>query len=172
MLPTRKKTRLEQLNYEAGVFFITFCTQDKRCLLSDLIVGEGLAPPEIRLTAVGKIVDEQIRAIPGRYPAMTVDKYVIMPNHVHLLLSIDAGAGGTSPSPTAADGGCPQGSAPTVMDAVRVIKSVSTRLSGRGKLWQRSFHDHIVRGEQDYREIWLYIDENPQKWKRDELYEK
>ena len=162
MLPKRKNNRLAEYDYSsAGAYFVTICTQDKRRILSDIAVGEGLAPPVVRLTALGKIVDEQILAVPDRYPTIEVDKYVIMPNHVHLILSLREKAGGASPSPT-------------VFDAVRAIKSLSTRLSrphlGDAQLWQRSFHDHVIRGEKDYREIWRYIDENPQKWEQDELY--
>ena len=56
------------------------------------------------------------------------------------------------------------------MDVVRVIKSLSARKSGIGKLWQRSYHEHVIRNEQDYLEIWNYIDSNPAKWSEDRYY--
>lgn len=138
---------------------MTICTQGKRCVLSD-IVGEGLAPPEVRLTPYGKIADDQIRQIETRYPSIRVDHYVIMPNHIHMLLSLHREAGEASPSPT-------------VVDVVRVFKSMTTRMCGCGAgLFQRSFHDHVIRGKEDWREIWEYIERNPLNWANDRFYVK
>ena len=159
-LPERKRLRLADYDYSGdGYYYITVCTQGRRRLLSDIAVGEGLAPPEISLSAVGMIVEEQIRDIPRRYPHIKIDKYVIMPNHIHLIVSIRETAGGASPSPT-------------LSDAVRALKSMTARLSrphlGADRLWQRSFYEHVIRNESDYREIWEYIDNNPAKWADDE----
>ncbi len=161
-LPKRKQIRLQTYDYSsAGVYFVTICTAEKKRILSEILpVGEGLAPPETKLSAIGKIVEEQILSLPLRYSTVTIDKYVIMPNHVHLLISLQSGeiSGGASPSPT-------------VMDVVRVIKSISTReCSAKYKikpLWQRSYYEHVVRNEDDYREIWDYIDTNPARWADD-----
>ena len=154
----RKPTRLKYYEYSAsGVYFITICTQDRRCILSE-IVGEGLAPPETRLTGYGKIADGQLSLLRARFPSVSVEKYVIMPNHIHLLLRLNVEAGGASPSPT-------------ISTVIGVFKSQTTRLSKfGGKRFQRSFYDHIVRGEKDYWEIWGYIDANPAKWKEDCFY--
>ena len=89
-----------------------------------------------------------------------------MPNHVHALIVIER-----------AD----MESAPTIIDIVQGFKRYSTiklsKLVKEGqippyndKVWQRSFYDHVVRNEQDYLEIWRYIDENPMKWKLDRFY--
>lgn len=155
-LQKRKPIRLPEYDYSTpGAYFVTVCTHDKLCILSDIAVGEGLAPPEIGLTAIGKCVEEQILSIPQRYPSITIDKYVIMPNHIHLLVSIRGDSGGASPSPT-------------LFDAVRVLKSMTTRLSrpylGGDLLWQCSYYEHVIRGERDYLEIWEYIENNPVKW--------
>ena len=159
-LPKRKPTRLKNYNYgEKGAYFVTICTQNKRCILSN-IVGEGLAPPEIRLTAYGRVADQQIHQIASRYPRITVDHYVVMPNHIHMLLLVSGETGGSRPSPT-------------VIDAVRVFKSMTTRLCGCGPgLFQRSFHDHVIRGDADYREIRDYIENNPLNWSNDRFYVK
>ena len=160
--PTRKQMRLSEYDYSApGAYFVTICTQNKRCILSRITVGEGLAPPEIRLTVIGKRVEEQILDLPRRFPSISMDKYVIMPNHIHLIVSLHETAGGASPSPT-------------LFDVVRVLKSITTRLSrvnlGDDLLWQRSYHEHVIRGEADYREIWSYIDTNPARWAEDRYY--
>ena len=84
-----------------------------------------------------------------------------MPNHIHLLVVIRESSGGASPSPT-------------LFDAVRVLKSRSTHLARpnlvENPLWQRSFYEHVIRNEHDYREIWEYIDQNPAKWAEDCYY--
>ena len=164
-LPKRKTPRLQEWDYSTpGAYFLTICTAGRQCILSRIrTVGEGLAPPAAELTEIGKIVEEQILDLPRRYPSFSIDKYVIMPNHVHLLISLTDReiSGGASPSPTA-------------VDVVRVMKSMSARLCreqyGIYPLWQRSFHDHVIRCEKDYLEIWQYIDDNPAKWAEDRYY--
>ncbi len=160
--PNRRHIRLQDYDYSSpGAYFVTICTQARRCILSQIAVGEGLAPPETRLTAIGKCVEEQLLDLPRRFSSVGIDKYVIMPNHIHLIVSIQEAAGGASPSPT-------------LFDVVRVLKSMTTRLSraylGDDLLWQRSYHEHVIRGEADYREIWSYIDTNPAKWAEDRYY--
>lgn len=63
-------------------------------------VGEGLAPPETRLSEIGRIAEEQILALEERFPSVSIDRYVVMPNHIHILLLLREQAGGASPSPT------------------------------------------------------------------------
>lgn len=141
-----------------GAYFVTICTKDRKNTLSSILVGEGLAPPVCRLTDTGRIVETEIQSIPSRYPNVGIEKYVIMPNHIHMIVEIRENAGGASPSPT-------------LSDVVRVIKSLSTRKSGLNTLWQRSYHEHVIRGARDYDEIWTYIDNNPAKWALDRYYE-
>ena len=90
-LPKRKQIRLHQYDYSSpGAYFVTICTKDRRCILSDVAVGAATSrPPELRLTAYGEIVDSAIKSIPAIYPAVFIDNYVIMPNHVHLILCIN-----------------------------------------------------------------------------------
>ena len=63
---------------------------------------------------------------------------------------------------------------PSLFDVVRVLKSLTTRLArpllGESPLWQRAYHEHVIRGEEDYRQIWEYIDTNPAKWAEDRYY--
>ena len=163
MLPDRKRNRLKDYDYASGgAYFVTICTHERRSVLSRVTVGEGLAPPAAALTPVGRIVEEQILSLADRYPAVAIDKYVVMPNHIHLIVSIREDAGGARPSPT-------------LFDVVRVLKSLSTRMArpylGKDPLFQRSYYEHVIRNERDYLEIWSYIDENPAKWAEDELFE-
>ena len=96
----RKPNRLYRYDYSTpGAYFITICTKNKQKTLSS-IVGEGLAPPEPKLSNYGKIAEQQLLNLEKRYPNVTLDKYVIMPNHIHMILVLRETAGGASPSPT------------------------------------------------------------------------
>lgn len=155
--PKRKHPRLKHYDYaRTGAYFITFCTKDRRCVLSS--VGRGaLAPPQVALTPYGEIVDELIQKIPLVYSGTFLEHYVIMPNHVHLLLRLDMDDGGA---------GAPR---PTVSAVVGGIKSLSTRKIGT-TIWQASFYDHVIRDDNDFLRVWTYIDANPAKWAEDCYY--
>jgi len=157
-LPKRKRTRLKEYDYSKdGYYFITICTHGRKNIFGN-IVGQGLAPAEMQLSALGKIANEEICNLEKRYPSIKIDKYVIMPNHIHAIVVIQKTTAGASPCPT-------------LSDVVCAFKSLTTRKSQEEKqtqkIWQTSFHDHIIRGERDYLEIWEYIDTNPAKWQDD-----
>ena len=169
---SRKPTRLKNYDYSApGAYFITICTRDRQCILSEIgkpdggDVGEQLAAPVAELTAIGRLVEEQIELLPERFPALSVMRYVIMPNHIHLLLS--QGIEGVVREQQAAPlQGKPEGTV-SITRAVQALKSQTSRLSGVGSLWQRSFYDHVIRNEDDLRQIAEYIDTNPARWESD-----
>lgn len=157
----RKPTRLQGYDYsQNGAYFVTVCTHHRTQMLSH-IVGQGLAPAQIRLTTYGKIVERQLLDIEKRYETVKIDKYVIMPNHIHVIFIIENAKAGASPCPTLSDVMCS-------------FKSVATRLCKQAhhieKVFQNSFYDHIIRNENDYLEIWRYIDDNPAKWQEDRFY--
>ena len=163
-LPKRKHPRLDNYDYSsAGAYFVTICTQNRRCVLSR-IVGRGLAPAEttaIEYTSLGEIAEKQLFLLADRYPYLTIDQYVIMPNHIHAILILNGETAGASPRPT-------------LTDIVCTYKSLTTReckKNGfREKLFQTSFYEHIIRSREDYEEIVKYIYENPIRWYYDELY--
>jgi len=155
-LPKRKPLRLPDYDYSSpGACFITICTKDRKCILSDISVGAA-APggPRVQLTDTGRIVEQYILSA-DRMPGFHVEKYVVMPNHVHMILRIDNGP--------------PRAAAPTISDAVGALKRLVDRRLGHN-IWQRSFHEHVIRNAHDYREIWEYIDLNPAKWAEDRYY--
>ena len=159
-LPQRKPTRLKNFDYSTnGAYFLTICTQKRKNILST-IVGEGSPLP--KLSPYGKIVDFWIRELPKKYPEISVDCYVIMPNHIHLLLSIfrDDGRGDPSPTVDAAMGWL----------KYQATKEINKLHSTGEKIFQRSFYDHIVRNYDDYCEIQKYILENPIQWHLDRLF--
>ena len=151
--PIRKQNRLKDFDYSrTGVYFITVCTHRKQCMFWENVGASTARPP---LTEQGNLVDAAINEIPRKYQAVRVDHYVIMPNHIHLLLSINADENGRALP------------APTISHVVQQMKGAVTKQLGRS-IWQKGFYEHIVRGERDYREIWEYIDKNPSKWLDDE----
>jgi REP element-mobilizing transposase RayT len=152
-LHKRKNIRLKEFDYSSrGAYFITICTQNREQILCD-IVGANIVRPQ----KYGEIVKSAIESIPEYYPAVSVDKYVIMPNHVHLLLQIHSEVNGRTLF------------APTVDRVIKQTKGVVTKQIGFS-IWQKSFYDHVIRDESDYIKICNYIDENPQKWKEDKYY--
>lgn len=171
-LPKRKSTRLKSFDYSsAGAYFVTICVRDRMQILSEIIrdditatdkisgiaVGEGLAPPEItvKLKPCGEIVKEQLQLIETRFPSVTVEDYVIMPDHIHAVMFLHGKAGGASPSPT-------------LDDVICAFKSLTSRSCkqkyGIEKMFQRSSAEHIVRDREDYETRRKYIYENPKRW--------
>lgn len=87
-METRRSARLPKYDYgKQGVYFVTFCTYQRQCTLST-VGRDDLGAPSLRLSVIGKIVEHYIRTIPGAYPYVSIDSYVIMPNHVHMLISV------------------------------------------------------------------------------------
>ena len=142
---------------------ITICTQNKEHLLSQIVlkdsfVGTGVpdGPQEskgifVELTEYGKIADKYINQLNDFYENISVDDYVIMPDHIHLLLIIQNDLNGR---PMAA---------PTISQIVNQMKGYVSKQIGQ-PIWQKSFFDHIIRDEKDYNLHLKYIRENPLKW--------
>ena len=163
-LPKRRSTRLKNYDYsENGYYFITICTLKKQKILCD-IVGEGVYDlPNIVLTKYGKILDKYIIFMSSKFDGVSIDKYVIMPNHVHLIIKIEI-----EPEADSSSAPCPTANA-IIPKFVSLFKRYCNREIG-SNIFQRSFHDHIIRGENDYAKIWDYIDSNPICWNSDALY--
>ncbi len=151
-LPKRKQIRLTEYDYRMpNAYFITVCTRKKRNLFWEN-VGAGIARPEdVRLSPAGMAAQAAILEIPRRYSSLTVDCYVVMPNHVHLLLQINSDASGRPMV------------APTISRVVQQMKGAASKQAGFS-LWQKGFYDHVIRNEKDYEEVWKYIEGNPGKW--------
>ena len=158
--PKRKPNRLPNFDYSTpGAYFITICVEGKRCILADIVGGGALDAPQIQLTPLGKISEKNILS-GNRIPNVRIDNYVIMPNHIHLLISVNYDGTSKAPSPTNA----------VIPHFVSTFKRFCHRDAGI-RLFQRSYHDHVIRGEADYFKIWEYIENNPAKWEEDCFYE-
>ncbi len=168
MKPKRKGNRLTDYDYSRnGAYFITICTQGRQQILwesdtftEDDNVGASIARPQRAptLSKTGKVVEQCIWEIPAHYPHISVEKYAVMPNHIHLLLLIQRKQDGRPMV------------APTVSTVMQQFKGIVSKQLSR-PIWQKSFHDHIVRTEHGYAQIWQYIDTNPQLWHKDCFYE-
>ena len=158
MEPQRKQMRLREYDYHTpGAYFITLCTKDKACILSTIVGADAHIGPYPKLTKNGMVVEKYLRNIPG------VGRYVIMPNHIHMILHISAEDILQGPM---------WASAPTKANVPQLIKSFKilvTKELGRS-IWQRSYYDHVIRDERDYQIRVQYIDENPAKWFFDDYY--
>ena len=168
-IPNRKSIRLPGYDYsQNGAYFITICTKDKQMLFGT--VQEN----RIILNKNGQIAQEEIEATNRlrKENGIQVTKYVVMPNHVHLLIEIvgtrRAVSGAANPEkfsqPT-------KQSIPTI---VRAYKSAVTRRlrNGHGtpcpyEVWQARCYEHVIRSDADYQKIWNYIDTNPIRWSKD-----
>lgn len=180
MLPARKNIRLDNYDYSRnGAYFITLCTKDKMCIFWDnndkyqplpqentpQTVGAAFRRPgtrnKIRLSEYGQIVKNELNKIPTVYPDVVfISKYVIMPNHIHLIIIIsnDVNSGRRN-------------AAPTISRIMNQFKGCVSRKTGF-PVWQKSFYDRIIRNKNEYRAFISYIETNPINWENDELFSK
>ena len=158
-LPQRKPNRISNFDYRShGAYFVTICTHERRNTLCS-IVGDGFPIPK----PSGTIAASVIAAIPEHFPQVRVDHSVVMPNHIHLLLFIDSSSSPHLPCPTLGN----------VIGwyKYQVTKQINLSCGTAGaKVFQRSYHDHVIRGQRDYDQIWEYIDTNPLRWTIDCFY--
>ena len=159
--------RLREFDYNTpGAYFITFCTHNRSNILSR-IVGAIQESPVSQLTACGVIVDAVIQSIP-EHLHVTIDRYVIMPNHVHLIVVI------AESDVLRAIRESPLQGRSIVSKAVGYIKMNASKAIrqqyGDVTVWQRGYHDHVIRNQDDYEMIAKYIHENPLRWELDKFY--
>ena len=153
-LRQRKPLRLKDRDYSHdGYYFITICVKDRWPILCN---GEAYDPETNRLplSETGELVRQRLETLPAHYPGTRLEQYVIMPNHIHLILVLHKGQGR---------------SAPSVSQMVQMMKGAVTKSLGYS-IWQKSFHDRIIRDDTEYLRIWEYIENNPAKWREDCYY--
>ncbi len=167
--PKRKPARLPCYDYSShGAYFLTICSYGHKQRFSR-IVGAIHESPAVHLTEYGTIIQRWIQDLPERF-GVKLPHFVIMPNHVHLLVLID------DETPLRAIRESPLRSRSVISKLVGYLKMNVSRdihnLHGNSaeKIWQRSFHDHVIRSEKDYLRIWSYIDTNPSRWTEDCFY--
>ena len=151
-LPKRKLNRIEDYNYATpGAYFITVCTANREKIFWSDRRGELCSPAIVPLSEIGTIVENEIQKLNSVYDAVKVDKYCIMSDHIHFIISINTDENGRTQF------------APTISRVIKQFKGSITKQIGR-PIWQKSFYDHGIRNQQDYNEIWQYIENNPLKY--------
>ena len=159
-IPKRKQIRIENYDYSTpGKYFITICTANREKIFWNPLcanmlvesVDEDIRPRNVPLSPIGKIAEQGILQISSHHKNIFVDKYCVMPDHIHMILRVCADLDRRIIS------------APTLSTVVGSMKRWVSKQVGR-PIWQKSFYDHGIRGEQDYNEIWKYIDNNPSKY--------
>ena len=164
----RKSTRLPNYNYfKTAYYFITTCTYQHKCTLATIegqqsSIENLYATAVVKLTKYGSVVDKSINELLKKYPNISICYYVIMPNHLHLIVEQKNGR----------ESSCPTTNITNIMG---YFKYQTTKLINEGnnniiKIWQRSFYDHIIRNKKDYLRIVKYIKTNPLKWQLDKYY--
>jgi len=142
----RKQLRLKYFNYNnAGTYFITICTINKQHLLGHFSVNNS-AKPIFYLSNYGKVIKKYIENIELIYNNIFLDNYVIMPNHIHLLICSNTNI--------------------YIPNIIRTLKILTSKEIGKS-IFQRSYHDHIIRNKEDYAKIFQYINDNPINWNKD-----
>ena len=151
-LPVRKDIRLKGYDYtSAGYYFVTICVKDRREMLGSVVGTIALDRPYVDLSQIGHCTAETIEN--ANKNDVRIDKYVIMPNHIHMIVVLGQGADDRGRS--------------SLQQIVRSIKSFVTKRAGF-PLWQPRFYDHVIRDNAEYIRVWRYIDENPARWDEDE----
>jgi REP element-mobilizing transposase RayT len=188
----RRSLRLQGYDYsQAGAYFVTLCTQDRKDLFG--VVENG----EMRLNNAGRMVQTVWDEIPAHYPGIDIDMFQIMPDHIHGIIIIEADPVAADPAdpvaadpapvaadpadPVAADTGvCPDDDDDilSLSDVVHRFKTLTTKryVDGvkqhgwppfPGRVWQRNYYEHIIRNDESLNRIRKYIANNPMKWELD-----
>ena len=144
--PVRKNPRLTHYDYTSyNYYFVTICTYNKQCIFGS----------PVSLSAIGKIAADCMAKIPIHFPGISIDKWVIMPNHVHAIVVLPGNSAALS----------------TIIGQYKAAVTREIRaFDSDMQVWQTSFHDHIIRNQADYERIWLYIEVNPARWMDDCFY--
>jgi len=173
-LPERKSIRLEGFDYsDAGCYFITLCAKDRLHIFwestpSHASVGANCVRPP--LSNAGIIVENEISRISGTYESVSIERHIVMPNHLHMILRIrDSGRTQFAPTGESQDLTEQLNAAPTLSRIVKQFKGSVSKQIGF-PIWQRSFHDRIIRDHAEYLRFCSYVDENPARWGEDEYF--
>jgi REP element-mobilizing transposase RayT len=157
----RHKIRLQEYDYNTpGAYFLTLCVENRKCVLSR-IVGTGILDgPSIELLPYGKIAAKYINQLNDYYDNLSVECYVIMPNHIHILLRVLEGPS-RMPVPTIQNS--------VVSRFVSTFKRFCNKEYGQN-IWQSRSYDHVIRDQADFDKHLQYIYKNPYGWTKDELF--
>ena len=170
----RRSIRLRHYDYsQPGLYYVTIVVNDRRCLFGDVVDAQMVE------SEAGKMIREVWNQLPCRFLSVALDRFIVMPNHMHGIIRLVVGARCDGPDDGgAATRGAATRAAPTLGDVVGAFKSLATHAYTigvkqrgwqrfNGTLWQRNYYEHVVRDEFEWAGIQNYIRDNPLNWTLD-----
>ena len=164
-----------------GLYFIIICTHNREKMFGEIVGAHCMCPnlefakPKMILNEYGKIVENEILRTNQMRKNIEITHYVIMPNHIHLIIEIQNEITGHMPcAPTKEQ--FMKSTSNTIPTIVKLIKSSATiqintlRNSIDYKVWQRSYYENIIKNEDRYIQVIEYIENNPIKWQEDKYF--
>jgi REP element-mobilizing transposase RayT len=149
-LKYRKSIRFSDYDYtKHGMYFVTICSKNAERIFSDI------KDDSVLLSEIGQIIENAVLNIPGIYKNVKIDCYVIMPNHIHVILTFDAD---------------PSAKRISLSTVINQFKGFVTKQIGYSP-WHKLFYEHIIRDHSDYLRIVDYINDNPKKWREDRFFD-
>ena len=171
ILYDRKIIRLKWYDYKkSGAYFVTFCTFDRINFFGEIDNNQ------IVLSKIWKIADTYINDIQNHYPYIHIDEYIIMPNHIHIIIFIEDNINNTEID----DNNSSKWSLSSIIWSYKSactktineqIKSWNINFTNNNNFWrQKRYHDHIIRNDIEYQNIKNYIINNPKNRKDDKFH--
>jgi len=186
----RRSIRLKGFDYSrSGAYFITICVRDRECLFGEIMDGE------MEINQFGQLVESVWNDLPSHYPHLSLDRFVVMPNHIHGIVIFDASGAiddivnnvhgadivgaGLKPAPTEhaqMESVAMESNRHGLPEIVRTFKTFSARRINEIRnipgvpVWQRNYYEHVIRDEADYNRMAEYISTNPQRWLDDKMH--
>lgn len=157
-LPQRKHPRLKNYDYSAsGSYFITICTVEKKCILGQISSRNDInTAPKTVLSDIGKISKKYLDSMVSVYSDVKIENYVIMPNHIHVLLTL-CGYDKSAKKKT------------DLFQIIKAYKRLTAREIGY-QIWQESYYDEIIKDNLHFQNVWDYIEFNECKWEDDKYF--
>jgi REP element-mobilizing transposase RayT len=161
----RRSIRLKHYDYaKEGMYFFTICTYKRQLLFGDVTNGE------MKLNQFGRVVcDESHKSTAIRHE-LELDTFIVMPNHTHGIIALK------DPNVVGATGRSPSSSGPTKHSLAAFIAGFKAAVTKRinrmrgtpeAPVWQRNYHEHVIRDEESLNRIRQYILNNPAQWDQD-----
>lgn len=165
----RRSVRLKDYDYSSGgAYFVTICTHRRMSIFGSVKDGDVL------LSWIGVIVEEEWLRAPDYRPEVSLDEYVIMPNHMHGILVLTGGQVGQDRVGAHRDAPLrrPERSLGLIVANFKgAVTRRVWRVSGSEEpVWQRNYYERVIRDEEELGRLRVYISENPLKWEEDEYY--
>lgn len=157
-LPQRKHPRLKDYDYSSnGSYYITICTVERKCILGSVPNRRDINfAPKTSLSDIGKTARKYIESIENFYPNAKVENYTIMPNHIHLLITLFRSENLTE-------------SRTDISQIIKAYKRLTAREIGY-QFWQESYYDEVIKDDLHFQNVWNYIEYNECKWEEDKYF--